>query len=72
LHADYIPTSKNQPCLAFLQRSGLAKKDGATIFDWDLRQDYAKPSAVMLVFEAADQVPSTHLNPGRASLLSRA
>jgi len=54
LYAEYLPTPRNQPCLAFLLRSGLTNRDGAAAFAWNLRQDYVKPSAVTLVFAASD------------------
>ena len=54
LYAEYLPTPRNQPCLAFLLRSGLTNRDGAAAFAWNLRNDYVKPSAVTLIFEAAD------------------
>ena len=51
LHAEHLPTPRNQPCLTFLQHSGLTHRDGTALFAWDLRRDYLKPSAVSLVFE---------------------
>ena len=54
LYAEYLPTPRNQPCLAFLLRSGLTNRDGAAAFAWNLRRDYVKPSAVTLVFAASD------------------
>jgi len=54
LYAEYLPTPRNQPCLAFLLRSELTNRDGAAAFAWNLRQDYVKPSAVTLVFAASD------------------
>src|SRR5438132_13285274 len=55
LYGEYLPTPRNQPCLAFLLRSGLVKRDGAAVFTGDLRKDHVKPAGVTLVFEAADR-----------------
>ncbi len=54
LYAEYLPTPRNQPCLAFLRGSGLTNRDEAAAFAWNLRQDYVKPSAVTLVFAASE------------------
>jgi predicted enzyme involved in methoxymalonyl-ACP biosynthesis len=54
LQAEYLPTSKNQPCLAFLEASGMRKEfgnNGAPRFIWDLQQAYTKPSCVQLNVE---------------------
>ncbi len=43
VHARYLPTPKNQPCLEFWQRSGF-QPDGSTHeFHWDTRQTYPRP-----------------------------
>jgi FkbH-like protein len=52
LRAEYIPTSKNQPCLAFFENSGLARIDGATTYSWNPEQPYAKPPFVTLTVQA--------------------
>src|SRR5439155_25020037 len=43
LQAEYIPTSKNQPCLAIFENSGLAKVDGATTYASNAEHPYSKP-----------------------------
>jgi FkbH-like protein len=46
VQAEYLPTKKNGPCLAFWQQSGFAS-EGAT-FVWETVADYACPEAVKL------------------------
>jgi len=49
LRAKYSPTSKNQPCLAFFENSGLARIDGNTTYSWNPQQPYAKPPFLTLI-----------------------
>lgn len=51
LVAEYEPTAKNQPCLAFWQRSGL-KTEGEWRFRWPLAETYSVPSHINLVMDA--------------------
>ena len=53
LRADFIPTDKNQPCLDFLRRSGLADS-GTNGFVWDLAKPYAYPEVLTI----QDRVPT--------------
>jgi FkbH-like protein len=52
LRAEYLPSAKNGPCLAFWRRSGLASEGegetGAIRFAWSLEQTYPLPSVVSL------------------------
>lgn len=47
VRAEYLPTAKNGPCLAFWQRSGFAG-EGESVFVWSTRDDYPLPAAVTL------------------------
>jgi FkbH-like protein len=58
LRAEYIPTSKNQPCLAFFENSGLAKIDGVTTYAWNAEHPYSKPPFVTLTVQANNSVLS--------------
>jgi len=58
LRAEYIPTSRNQPCLAFFQNSGLAKVDGATTYAWNSEYPYSKPPFVALTVQANNIIRS--------------
>jgi FkbH-like protein len=60
IRAEYLPTPKNQPCLAFLKNSELTERDKSNVFVWDLEQEYLKPSTVTLLSGANDH-PSTVL-----------
>jgi predicted enzyme involved in methoxymalonyl-ACP biosynthesis len=42
VYAEYLPTSKNKPCLEFFQRSRFSERRDS-IFVWDLSQDYEAP-----------------------------
>ena len=46
--ATYIPTTKNQPCLQFLGRSGLETNPGDSSFWWESAADYPAPDGVVL------------------------
>jgi len=48
LHAEFRPTPRNAPCLAFLQRSGL-REAAPNQFVWDLGQPFAGPPFITLV-----------------------
>jgi FkbH-like protein len=50
VRAEYLPTAKNGPCLAFWQRSGFAIEgdDERTTFVWETETIYALPSAITL------------------------
>ena len=52
LRAKYIPTEKNQPCLAFFENSGFTKTDRATAYAWNPEQPYAKPPFLTLIVQA--------------------
>jgi len=43
--AEYIPTPKNKPCLAFLKNSGLRQKENST-FLWDTAKDFKLPGYI--------------------------
>ncbi len=47
LSAEYLPTPKNEPCLRFLERSGLENHDGR-VFRWELSQPFARPPHIEL------------------------
>jgi FkbH-like protein len=51
LRAEYLPTTKNKPCLDFLDRSGFEKQ--TLLFSWPLDKAYEKPKAVNLVSKGA-------------------
>jgi predicted enzyme involved in methoxymalonyl-ACP biosynthesis len=55
LRARCIPTSKNQPCLRFLEEIGLQRDGESTTFILDLSQPYPNPSAISL--EPAPETP---------------
>lgn len=48
LRACYLPTSKNQPCLRFLESAGLQRNGEDKPFILDLAQPYPKPAAITL------------------------
>lgn len=48
LRACYLPTTKNQPCLRFLESAGLQRNGEDKQFILDLAQPYPKPAAVSL------------------------
>jgi predicted enzyme involved in methoxymalonyl-ACP biosynthesis len=50
VNANYCQTSKNKPCYAFFQRSGMTCRDGNT-FLWDAAQMYPLHSAIRLVYK---------------------
>jgi FkbH-like protein len=56
LEAEYIPTSKNQPCLGFLENSGLAKTNGGTTYFWSAAQTYPQPPFLTLAFDPGSPV----------------
>ena len=58
LQAEYIPTLKNQPCLAFFENSGLAKVNGATAYGWNTERLYSKPPFVTLTVQPNSSVLS--------------
>ncbi|TAJ10902.1 MAG: HAD-IIIC family phosphatase [Nitrospirae bacterium] len=47
LHARYVATEKNRPCLEFWQKSGFAAAEGA-LFSWDLSNPYPRPDTVTI------------------------
>ena len=51
VEAVYVRTSKNKPCLEFLQRSGF-RADGDDFY-WDTAEAYACPEVIQLSFGAA-------------------
>jgi FkbH-like protein len=48
IYARYIPTSKNAPCLEFLEKSGFVYDEETRTFRWDLHQIYPCPDCVEL------------------------
>jgi FkbH-like protein len=50
--ATYIPTSKNIPCLRFLEQSGLVRTEQNT-FRWALNSDYVGSSFVRVIQDAS-------------------
>ncbi len=50
VRAEYLPTQKNGPCLAFWRRSGFAieSDEEQTSFVWELEQRYPLPAAITL------------------------
>jgi FkbH-like protein len=48
LHLEYLPTTKNKPCLRFLQNAGLEPKR-EDLFCWSLTQHYEKPDPVTVL-----------------------
>jgi len=49
LTATYCPTTKNKPCLDFLERSGFhCSNDGAT-FSWNTADEFKAPSYIQLI-----------------------
>jgi FkbH-like protein len=48
LRASYLPTSKNQPCLRFLESAGLQRNGDDKPFILDLEQPYPKPAPISL------------------------
>jgi FkbH-like protein len=45
--ADFVTTSKNKPCLEFLERSTF-QRESATRFTWDTGREYPMPDAISL------------------------
>ena len=62
--AQYIPTSKNQPCLAFWKRSGFNWEKRSNRFTWQTRHPYALPEVIRLRHKISRRV----VEPKRASL----
>jgi FkbH-like protein len=48
LSARYFPTSKNRPCLQFLENAGLKRSGDNKLFTLDLAEAYPKPAAISL------------------------
>jgi FkbH-like protein len=48
VHAQYLPTSKNKPCLEFFKRSGLKFELDEFIFQWDTTFDFPFPQQIRL------------------------
>jgi FkbH-like protein len=46
LRAQYLPTSKNKPCLAFWASSGFVHDQAENLFTWSLRQPYPFPPGI--------------------------
>ena len=61
LRAEYIATSKNQPCLRFFENSGLAKINGSTTYFWSAAQTYPKPAFVALAFDPSKRMRSAEI-----------
>jgi FkbH-like protein len=45
IHAQYIPTEKNKPCLEFWKKSRF-RAVGKNCFSWDVKKQYPKPSFI--------------------------
>jgi len=46
LHAEYLPTQRNQPCQEFFKRSGFQEKERT--FTWDLTEGYSCPQGIKI------------------------
>jgi FkbH-like protein len=64
LRACYLPTSRNQPCLRFLESAGLQRNGDNKPFILDLAQPYPKPAAISLELATPDVESS---GPARAT-----
>lgn len=51
VHARYLPTKKNAPCLRFLHTSGWKSECDGTRFRWDCALDYPVPAGIELESE---------------------
>jgi len=51
--AEYIPTSKNKPCLSFFETSGFSRQADSNIFSWKTTENYPKPTQVDIEYESA-------------------
>lgn len=49
LVAEYVPTSKNKPCLAFWKKSGFHFDDKNNTFTWNLINDFSLPSYIEII-----------------------
>jgi len=54
LHARYVPTPKNKPCLEFWRSSGFSYDEKSNGFTWNLFNKYALPDCVEIVNEGED------------------
>jgi len=51
LHARYVPTSKNKPCLDFWMSSGFSYEEQNNSFSWNLFNEYTLPDCLEIVNE---------------------
>jgi len=59
LVAEYVPTPKNKPCLAFWKKSGFHFDDKNNTFTWNLKNDYHLPSHIeIFITETHDEKES--------------
>jgi FkbH-like protein len=49
VHAEYLPTAKNQPCLNFFKNSGMAFIEEKNLFTWDVKKGYPPPGFLEIV-----------------------
>jgi FkbH-like protein len=61
VHVNYCQTSKNKPCYAFFQRSGLTQQ-GETAFVWDTSRPYDLHHSIRLVGGGAFEKTSADIN----------
>jgi FkbH-like protein len=57
VYAEFLPTTKNKPCLNFLLRSGMKADRAKVIFKWDAKAAYPVPKQVA-VEVAPEAVPA--------------
>jgi len=48
LHANYVPTPKNKPCLSFWMSSGFAYDEKGNRFTWPLTRTYPSPDGISI------------------------
>jgi len=49
IRAEYIPSSKNRPCLDFWKKSGFQINENGDSFSWDLKNEYKLPRQIEIV-----------------------
>jgi len=49
VYAEYIPTSRNRPCLEFWKNSGFLHAEPENIFSWDIKDEYLKPDIIEII-----------------------
>ncbi len=58
VYAEYLPTARNGPCLAFFKQSGYRYDSATSTFVWPMHETYELPRHISLVASSADSAIS--------------